>query len=81
MAATRKTLLLNLSANQVRELEHFTNGEPIPRERWRDAARLVKRGLMTTHSYHATGALTEFGSCALAAYRAAEKASLLKDVE
>lgn len=84
-AARRLTLLLNLSANQVDDLVHATAGqiEPIG-DHWRRLERLIERGLLDARMANGltmvTCTLTPFGKCALEAYRAAEKAGLLKEV-
>lgn len=74
---TRKTLLLNLSAPQFGAL----SSSPVPCA-YCDAGtskRLEARGLIET-GLSGAPTLTPFGAAAVAAYRAAEAAGLLKDV-
>lgn len=54
-------------------------------EIWRRLETLIRRGLLqpgpcTWNAAEVTLTLTPFGSCALAAYRAAEAAGLLREV-
>lgn len=84
--ARRLTLLLNLSANQVAAIERATAGPLEPHgPEWREFNRLIERGMLKAgrcawDDMTVTLKITPFGKAAVAAYRAADEAGLLRAV-